>query len=360
MVRAIAMSAASALCLIWAAGCADTSDTASKAADASVPAKTAEAMSGANADPAMLAKNMPATLDGEVQRAQQLRAKGDYEEAARSFAQLLLVAPDDARVVGGYGKVLEQQGHSQQALAFLKRAVELDPNNWSLQSAVGVAYDQNDDHKSARGAYERALALKPGDASVLNNYAVSRMLAGDYANAKRMFAEAQAKGAANPKIALNLDKLASLDSTPPASPVTPPTLATDTKTTAAAGTTVKTGAVTVANLSPPGEQPMIQPHPANLSPKPGTATAASQKSLVSAGAMKVATAGTKPLTSTVVMQKVPVDPLAGPTKHREHAAQKLASSSHHPTKPAAPKTSVAAAPATPPPPPALRTAADGD
>ena len=126
----------------------------------------------------------------------------------------MLIEPDDGRVVGEYGKVLEQQGHSREALPFLKRAVQLSPSEWSLHSALGVAYDQVDDHVSARAAYERALALKPGEGSVLNNYAVSRMLAGDYAAAKSLFAQAEANGAANPKIAGNLEKLAALTPQP--------------------------------------------------------------------------------------------------------------------------------------------------
>jgi Flp pilus assembly protein TadD len=357
MVRAVAMSAASALCLIWAAGCADMSESAAKTASTSQADKTAGAEMAMNADPAMMRANMPTTLEGEIQRAQELRSKGNYDEAGRSFAQLLLVAPDDARVVGGYGKVLEQQGHSQQALAFLKHAVELNPNDWSLQSALGIAYDQNDDHKSARGAYDRALALKPGEGSVLNNYAVSRMLAGDYASAKRMFAEAQSRGVSNPKIALNLDKLASLNEVPAASVAVPAKPMIDAKSAAASETTVQTGPVTVANLGAPAAQSTVHASPAK--PASNSAmTAPVPPAAKTPSGRRVAIAGPKPLAPTVVMQKVPVDPLAGPTKHREHSVQKLASTSHQPAKPVVPKATAAAAPAAPPP--ALRTAADGD
>jgi Flp pilus assembly protein TadD len=367
MVRAVALSAASALCLILAAGCAGTSEPASKAASAPTAAKIADAtpdstpyvgMPESNADVATLTKNLPSSLDGEIERAHLLRSKGDYDEAARSFAQLLLIAPDDARVVGGYGKVLEQQGHSQQALAFLKRAVQLDPRDWSLQSALGIAYDQTDDHKDARVAYERALALKPGDASVLNNYAVSRMLAGDYVNAKRMFAEAEAKGVSNPKIALNLDKLTSLDDVPVASAAAAPTSAMVERPLPATGIPVKTESVAVTNLAAPATPPAVQSPSARMSAKSVVTASAPPKTSASPSSTRIATAAPKAIASTVVMEKVPVDPLAGPTKHKPHTPQKLASTSHQPAKPAAPKTSVAAAPVAPPP--ALRTAADGD
>jgi Flp pilus assembly protein TadD len=351
MVRAAAMSAASALCLLWAAGCADTSVPASKTASTAVATKTADATSGGAADAKSAADNLPATLDGEIQRADQLRIKGDYDEAARSFAQLLLIAPDDARVVGGYGKVLEQQGRSKDAQAFLQRAVQINPHDWALQSALGVADDQLDDHKGARAAYQRALTLKPGEASVLNNYAVSLMLAGDYAGAKRMLAEAEARGVSNPKVALNLNKLGALDEVPVASTTAPTQPGADMKSPPPAIAAIQPKPVVVANL----ETPPAQAKPA--APKVTVAVAAPppQKTPATAPATRVATAAPKPLTSSVVMETVPKDPQAGPVKHKEHPEQKLASTAHPPVKPAAPK---AAAPVAPPP--ALRTANDGN
>jgi Flp pilus assembly protein TadD len=353
MVRAIAMSAASALCLIWAAGCADTSDSASKAASPSVAAKTADGTPVAGGQTPAVAENMPITLDGEIQRADQLRIKGDYDEAVRSFAQLMLVAPDDARVVGGYGKVLEQQGHSKDAQAFLQRAVAINPRDWSLQSALGVADDQLDDHKGARTAYQRALALKPGEGSVLNNYAVSLMLAGDYPAAKRMLAEAEARGISNPKIALNLDKLSSLDDVAVASAAPAPQPASSAKSAPAGAATIQTKPVAVANLGASAVQtasakPASKVTVAVTKPMPQSAPPATNTT-------RVATTAPKPLTSNVVMEAVPKDPLAGRVKHKEHPEQKLASTAHAPAKPASPKAPVSVAP-----PPALRTAAGSD
>src|SRR5437764_437821 len=50
------------------------------------------------------------SLEAELARAQKLRAQGNYAEATKALGQLVLVAPDDARIVGEYGKVLVQQG----------------------------------------------------------------------------------------------------------------------------------------------------------------------------------------------------------------------------------------------------------
>ena len=119
-------------------------------------------------------------------------------EAAKALSQLMIVAPDDARVVGEYGKVLTQLGRPGDALPFLNRAIQLDANDWTLYSALGVAYDQADQHTKAHAAYERALALKPGQPDVLNNMGVSRMLAGNLGDAQKLLNQACAarRGAA--------------------------------------------------------------------------------------------------------------------------------------------------------------------
>ncbi len=129
----------------------------------------------------------------------------------RILAQLTLVAPDNANVIGEYGKALVQQGRPRDALDFLNRAAQLQPGDWTLYSAMGVAYDQNGDYSKARTAYQQALAMKPGNPGVLNNYALSRMQAGDLTTAHQLMMQASAAGGADPKIARNVALLASPD-----------------------------------------------------------------------------------------------------------------------------------------------------
>jgi Flp pilus assembly protein TadD len=249
-----------------------------------------------------------ATLETELTRAQTLRVQGNYAEATKTLGQLVLVAPDDPRVVGEYGKVLVQQGgRSEDAIAFLRRAVALKSNDATLYSALGVAYDQADDPKSAKSAYDKALALHPGDAVVLNNYAVSRMLAGDYDGAQKLLAQAQAAGGSNPKVASNLQLLAQMrasKATAPKSTQAPTSKAVQT-TTAAAQTK--------------------------------TAAPAAPKNLLS---------GNTAQPTTVVMQQVPDDSHAGPMHKAATPVHKVAAAKAKPAKTALAKSDA----------PALRTA----
>jgi Flp pilus assembly protein TadD len=211
-------------------------------------AKTAAAKDNADkADAPLDAKTLEANLTNELAKAKTLRQQGDFGGAAHALAQLMLVAPDDARVIGEYGKVMVNQGRSDDAIAFLKHALDMAPNDWTLYSAIGMAYDQKDDFANSKLAYDRALLLAPGEPAVLNNYAMSRMLAGDLAGAQKYMAQAMAQpgAAANPKLAENAALIAKLSGhkTTAAAAERPAIAAT---TQAAPVTAVKTQTVAVA------------------------------------------------------------------------------------------------------------------
>lgn len=227
-------------------------------------------------------------VTSNVRQAQLLRTNGDLNGAMMVLSQLMLAAPDDPRVVGEYGKLLVQQGRTGDAVQFLRRAVELQTNDWTLYSALGVAYDQMSDQANARLAYERALMLKPNEPAVLNNYAMSRMLAGDTQTARALLARAQATGSTDPKIASNvalLDRMAPVPAAvAPAAPVAP-----------------RTGVASNTGFPP------VPPHPVTTAPMPPAAAASNTpRPLTTASA----TPGAAP--RQIMMQEVPVDPLAGP------------------------------------------------
>lgn len=164
----------------------------------------------------------PSDLEAAVRQAQLQRVAGDLDGAIRTLGQLVLVAPDDPRIVGEYGKTLVAKGETSDALAFLGRAISLQPNDWMLYSAQGVAYDQSGNYPAAYEAYSKALALKPGEPSVLSNAGLSRLQAGDLDGAEKLLKAATQSGADNGRIARNLALLESLkDKKVSAAPVPP-------------------------------------------------------------------------------------------------------------------------------------------
>ena len=265
---------AAALCTVALGGCGMLGDVASTGAPA--------ASAGADAaGPSPMAPD----VDASLRQMQLMRAGNDMVGATRIISQLMLVYPDDPRVVGEYGKLLVQQNRSADAVQFLRRAIELQPNEWSFYSALGVAFDQQNDLASAKLSYEKALSLKPGEPAVLNNYAMSAMLSGDTATARMLLLKAKANGSTDPKVDRNL---ALLDQTAPAAAAFP-----------APAPRKAVASVEAAPL----------PAPARGAPRP----------LASNG---------------VVMQAVPLDPLAGPVAPRKPSKVAKAAA-HKPAKVAA-------------------------
>jgi Flp pilus assembly protein TadD len=295
------------------------------------------AQAGARADDSESAStkvdvsSFPANLDGEIRRVQSLRADGKLQDAAHALGQMMLVAPDDPRVVGEYGKVLVLENRPQDAVAFLKRALELQNGDWTIYSAIGVAFDEQGDSTDAKVAYEHALVLRPGEPAILNNYAVSRMAAGDLVSARQIIAQAEAAGGGDPTIARNV-ALLKVPARAELPAVGAAVAKNEAQAVATAPMTKKEVPVNVATLAP--------------AKMPTTSLSADGKS---AGVF--ATQAPRVLNKDVVMQKVPVDPLAGRVAKASHA-RKLAE-----RKPAL-RGAVPAIAAKKPTTPSLRMSAD--
>jgi Flp pilus assembly protein TadD len=304
------------------------------------------------------AKTPAADIEGNVAQARLLRLAGNYEEAVHHLSQLMLVASDDPRVLGEYGKTLAQMGRAQDAVQFLTRAQQLNGTDWTIYSALGVAYDQLGDQTQAQTAYQRALSLRPGEPSVLNNYALSRLLAHDPQTARTLADQSRAAGGeTDPKIRRNLamiDQMAPAAAGPAekgaaeASPAAPAKAQTaqaqpaKPQPQAAEPAPAPTVPVQVAAISKAGsakpeltkgdsaKAELAKPEPAKAAPRalaPAAAHAA-PRPFVSVPADSTAprpaaidvSAAPKPVQPQgVVMQKVPVDPLAGPVHAAAHA-----------------------------------------
>ena len=226
-------------------------------------------------------------VEGNVRQAQLARVAGRYDDAIHTLSQLMLVASDDPRVVGEYGKTLVEKGRAKEGVEFLTRATELQPRDWTLYSALGVAYDETGDQISAGRAYEHALALRPGEPAILNNYALSRMLASDPAMARQLMASAaSAGGVSDPKIARNIAMVNALASQP--APVSTP--------------------VAQVPQAPVAKAPVVK------APEVAARTPTAVPTPIIAPAALPAVPPVVPGHSQVVMEPVPADPLAGPVK----------------------------------------------
>ena len=314
-VTATALLGATAL-----AGCASTS-----IASLTGGKTAAEAQKQAAATPD---KSTPTDLEGGIRQAQLLRQAGHYDDAIKILSQLMLVASDDPRVVAEYGKSLAQQGRAQEAVEFLNRAIELSSNDWTLYSALGVSYDQLGNQVSARAAYEHALVLRPNEPSVLNNYALSRMLANDPDGAHFLIAKAQANGGAtDSKIAANialLDKLAPPHEAAAAAPK--PAIAAAvlpapaTSASGLPGPSLAKPAMVITKAAPHPAPPAVPNAPRATAPVAQSAP----RPVAPPQAVAQQSRPAPVVASGVVMQPVPFDPYAGPVTPKKPQAKAVA------------------------------------
>lgn len=135
-------------------------------------------------------------------------ASSDYQTAAINWRSLLERHPNDPDIafhmarslryagqiqaaVDLLNSVIDKSGRSPQlltelgkcylagdrlglAIRTLTEAAERAPNDWQVQSALGVAQDYQGNYPEAQAAYNRALLLSPDNPVVLNNLGLSQ------------------------------------------------------------------------------------------------------------------------------------------------------------------------------------------
>ena len=293
----------------------------------------------------------PQDFESTLLEAAGARKGGDLTYAARLLSQLMLVSPDDPRVLSEYGKTLAVQGRSDDAIAFLERATQLSPPDWTLYSALGVAYDQKGNYIAAQGLYDRALRLRPGEPSVLNNAALSHMQAGDLDGAEKLLRQIAEDSPDYDRVAQNLDLLEMLKAEQadrPAAAQTPsPTAAAESPKPAAAS------APFVASAQPVSPPPSVAADTPVAVPAPAPVVVAEEappaepKQLVTPALRQ----SLPPAPESWVNEGTPLEVLkADPTVRMQALPKDDVTAAHQdaPAKPALPKVAAVAAPVSKP------------
>jgi putative PEP-CTERM system TPR-repeat lipoprotein len=94
-------------------------------------------------------------------------AAGQYEKAEIEYRKVLQVAPADPAAIAHLGIIYHDQGRFPQALFFLKRAVELAPDNSDLRLKLCLTELSVGQLKDARQDAERVLQKQPGQDDAL-------------------------------------------------------------------------------------------------------------------------------------------------------------------------------------------------
>lgn len=98
----------------------------------------------------------------------------NVEEAKKTTDEALALFPTDKDILIDKINYFIADGKQTEAIAYLKKAIELDPKNEQLQAALGTSYDQLGDLENARKVYDNIILINPN--SFEGNYGVGAML----------------------------------------------------------------------------------------------------------------------------------------------------------------------------------------
>ena len=127
-----------------------------------------------------------------------------YQEAADSAQQALVVSPGDRRAMIELARANIARGQAFYAIAPLEQARAIDPTDWLAASLLGVALDQVSRRDEARQAWTEALTLSPENPAVLTNIAMAMAADGQTAEAEALLRRAVAQPGATIQMRLNL------------------------------------------------------------------------------------------------------------------------------------------------------------
>ncbi|SIQ77342.1 Flp pilus assembly protein TadD, contains TPR repeats [Rhizobium sp. RU20A] len=139
-----------------------------------------------------------------LQYADVLRMNGRNDQALAVMQQVAINYPSDREVLAAYGKAQAAAGQFEQALQTIGRAQTPDRPDWRLISAQGAILDQLGRSQEARERYRKALDLQPNEPSVLSNLGMSYLLAKDLKTAETYLQSASEQPGADSGVRQNL------------------------------------------------------------------------------------------------------------------------------------------------------------
>jgi Flp pilus assembly protein TadD len=204
----ILQGAAASLLVLALAGCSTTKD---RMTTGSVPklTKPVEEMDATELRSATdrlgqaYEKNPRDPVTG-VNYANLLRMNGRDTQALAVMQQVAIANPGDRNVLAAYGKAQAAAGQFQQALDTIGRAQTPDRPDWKLVSAQGAILDQMGRASDARQRYRDALDIQPNEPSILSNLGMSYVLTGDLRTAETYLRSAASQPTADSRVRQNL------------------------------------------------------------------------------------------------------------------------------------------------------------
>ena len=146
----------------------------------------------------------PKDVNVAMRYASVLQMTGRSDQALAVMRRLAIDFPEQRQVLAAYGKALASAGELEPALDAVRRAQTPEFPDWKLVSAEAAILDQLGKSAEARALYRRALDLQPNEPSILSNLGMSHLLEGDLKTAEIHLRQAVQAPGADSRVRQNL------------------------------------------------------------------------------------------------------------------------------------------------------------
>ena len=113
-----------------------------------------------------------------------------YDKAETEFKSILSYEPDYPFAHYGLGRVYFNRGNLDEAERRFREAKKQNSRLWQAYVFLGIIHDRRRNFDDAIEEYQRAASIKPDNADILNNLAISYYLNGEYENAANTLSNA--------------------------------------------------------------------------------------------------------------------------------------------------------------------------
>jgi hypothetical protein len=114
--------------------------------------------------PKAMQQKIPDAARAAYQRGIDLHREGFLEEALVQYGQALRLYPNYIQVLGDLGTIYLLYNRPESALAYLRRALEIDGSNTAIRLNTAVALMIRGDHREAAGFLDDVMKAEPGNA----------------------------------------------------------------------------------------------------------------------------------------------------------------------------------------------------
>jgi Flp pilus assembly protein TadD len=142
----------------------------------------------------------PTDAAAQLRYADALARGGDIAAAGDLLRSRLATVSDPLLLRDGLGSIYVVTGESTLAVTEYDAVLAAKPNDMRALVNKGVALDLLGRHGDAQALYQKALAFAPGDATILNDMALSMLLAGHPREAEQVVAPLRSQPDVAPRI----------------------------------------------------------------------------------------------------------------------------------------------------------------